>query len=190
MAAIILSIEGFSRDEHGRLMSGLSAYSARERLKNGTTIEIRALRRADRDGLIAAVRGMSDRSLYRRFFGFRREFSDREVSKFLDIDFRGHVALVAVNTDQEIVGGARYVVIAPGQAEVACAVTDTYQGKGLGTILIRHLAGMAKQAGARELMADVLADNMGMLKVFQNAGYPVTTRRHSGVVQVIIQLAE
>ncbi len=170
-------------------MSDPSTYSTIEGLKDGSRIQIRALRREDRDGLIAAVRGMTDKSLYRRFFGFRREFSDQEISKFLDIDFHTHVALVAVRANGQIVAGARYVVCAPGQAEVACAVTDAYQGLRLGTVLIRHLAEMAKTAGLRELVAEVLPENTGMLKVFQNAGYPIATRRQAGVSHITMQLA-
>jgi ribosomal protein S18 acetylase RimI-like enzyme len=171
-----------------RRMPDASTYSARARLKSGDEIEVRALRREDRDGLLAAVESLSDKSLYRRFFGIRRGFSEREISHYVDVDFRNHVALVAVATGGDIVAGARYVLIAPGQAEVACAVTDGYQGQGLGTILIRHLAGIAKNAGVHELVAEVLPDNTGMLKVFRNTGYPAATRRQADAVHVTMQL--
>ena len=63
--------------------------------------------------------------------GSERQFSEKETDYFLDIDFVNHVALVAVANDAgqpTIVGGGRYVVVQPGQAEVAFAIIDAYQG--------------------------------------------------------------
>ena len=71
-------------------------YSAAETLRDGRTVEIRALRPEDRAGLLAAVSRTSDQSLYRRFFGFKRGFTDQEVDFYVNVDFVGHVALVAV----------------------------------------------------------------------------------------------
>lgn len=76
----------------------------------------------------------------------------------------------------------------PGKAEVAFAVIDEYQGQGIGVALMRHLAEIAREAGLRELVADVLIENGAMLKVFERSGFPVTTRRESDVVHVSIRL--
>ncbi len=135
---------------------------------------------------------MSDKSVYRRFFGFRRDFSEKEISQFLDIDFRDHVALVAIVKDGEeetIVAGARYVLIAPARAEFACAVADKYQGQGLGKIMFRRLCSVAHAAGARELMAEVLPENGPMLKVFEQSGFPVAVQRNPDIVHVTIDLS-
>ncbi len=166
-------------------------YSAVETLRNGTRVVIRALRPEDRDALLAAVLGMSDKSIYRRFFAFRRGFSESEISKFVDIDFHDHVALVAVVDDgggETIAAGARYVTIAPGTAEVACAVTDKYQGQGLGKLVFRHLGALAQKAGVCELVAEVLPDNVAMLKVFEGSGFPVGVQRSADAVHVSIKL--
>ena len=107
----------------------------------------------------AAIARSSSGSLYRRFFSIRREFSEEETDYFLDIDFVNHVALVAVANDAgqpTIVGGGRYVVVRPGQAEVAFAIVDTYQGLGIGSALMRHLAALGRKAGLRDLIAEVL----------------------------------
>jgi RimJ/RimL family protein N-acetyltransferase len=154
-------------------------------------VEIRALRPEDRDALLAAIRSMSDRSVYRRFFAPKRNFSEREISKFLVIDFRNHVALVAVDKDgkEGIVAGARYVVIAPGQAEVACAVVDAHQGQGLGKLIVRRLCAIAKDAGLRELVAEVLPENVSMLKVFEACGLPMRVVREASVLQIVMQLS-
>jgi RimJ/RimL family protein N-acetyltransferase len=171
-------------------MSDIANFAVTETLRDGRRIGVRALKPEDRDGLVAAVQKMSDTSVRRRFFGVRRYFSEEETSRFVNIDFRDHVALVAApdTPGGPIVAGARYVMITPGRAEVACAVTDQFQGHGLGTILIRHLAQIAKQNGVRELIAEVLPENSAMLNVFENAGYPVVLKRQSGVVHVVMQL--
>ena len=168
-----------------------SNYSAIEKLRNGERIEIRALRPQDRDDLIAAVDRTSSESLYRRFFAVRRRFTETEESFYLNIDFVSHVALVALaeeNGQPTIIGGGRYVVDEPGQAEVAFTVVDKYQGRGLGTALLHHLAMIARQAGLRALVAYVLPDNRAMLKVFEKSGLRYTAKREAGSVYVKLGL--
>jgi len=172
-------------------MSDLAAYSEIESLRDRRRVEIRALRPEDRDDLLAAVRRIGTDSLYRRFFAVKREFSEKETQFFVNVDFVSHVALVAVLEEEGkpvIIAGARYIVVKPGQAEVAFAVVDTYHGQGLGTMLMRHLTTIARQAGLRELIADVLPDNRQMLKVFQKCGLAMSTRRESGSLHVTLQL--
>ena len=70
-----------------RSAAELSKFSAVELLRDGRSIEIRALSPDDRADLVAAVGRTSARSLYRRFFGLRRYFSQKEIDFFLNIDF-------------------------------------------------------------------------------------------------------
>ena len=74
-------------------------------------------------------------------------------------------------------------------AEVAFAVVDQHQGQGIGAALMRHVAAIARTAGLDKLIADVLPDNLPMLKVFENSGLRVRTKREPGVVQVVIELS-
>ena len=164
-------------------------YSATETLRDGRVVEIRAQRSQDRDGMLAAIGRSSSGSLYRRFFAVRRAFSEKETDYFLDIDFVNHVALVTVATDggqPMIVGGGRYIIVQPGQAEVAFAIIDAYQGLGIGSALMRHLVTLGREAGVRELIAEVLAENVPMLKVFERSGLPMSTRREGPVVHVTL----
>jgi GNAT superfamily N-acetyltransferase len=175
-------------------MSGASEYSAVEPLRDGRRVEIRALKPDDREGLVAAVGRTSDQSLYRRFFGAKRDFSEREIAFFLNVDFVNHVALVAVLEEDGrpvIIAGGRYVVVQPGKAEVAFAVVDQYQGQGIGAALLRHLAAIARAAGLiiTELIAEVLPENTAMLKVFEKSGLHVSTRREPRVVHVALALS-
>ena len=166
-------------------------YSAFETLRNGRRVEIRALRPDDRADLIAAVARSSAQSLYRRFFAVKRDFSEPEIEFFLNVDFVDHVALVAVVDEHGppvIAGGARYVVVQPGKAEVAFAVVDQYQGQGLGAALMHHLATIARRAGLEELIAEVLPDNSSMLKVFEKSGLPLSIKREPQVVHLALRL--
>ena len=167
-------------------------FSAAEVLRNGRRVEIRALRPHDQAALIEAVGRASDQSLYRRFFGVRRGFSEKEIAFFLNIDFVNHVALVAVVEEdgrQMIVGGGRYVVVQPGTAEVAFAVVDKFQRQGIGAMLMRHLARIARDAGLTEFIAEVLPDNSPMLTVFKESGLRLSARREPRVVHVTLQLS-
>src|SRR6195256_6682940 len=166
-------------------------YRAIEQLRDGRQIEIRALRPDDKDDMLAAIGRTSTESLQRRFFVVKRGFSQKEIDFFMKIDFSNHVALVALADEDgrpTIIGGGRYVVVEPGRAEVAFVVIDGYQGQGLGAALMRHLAGIARDAGLKELIAEVLPENVAMLRVFKKSGLHPTTRREAGIMHVTLPL--
>jgi GNAT superfamily N-acetyltransferase len=172
-------------------MMDVAKYSAVERLRDGRTIEIRALQPADEKDMLAAVDRISAQSLHRRFFGAKRHFSESEKAFFLNVDFVSHVALVAVAKEGSrsvIAGGGRYIVVRPGAAELAFAIVDEYQGHGLGAALMHHLALLAREAGIRELVAEVLPENIPMLKVFQNSGLGFQIKHRGGVVDVTLSV--
>jgi ribosomal protein S18 acetylase RimI-like enzyme len=130
-------------------------------------------------------------SPYTAVFAVKGGFTEPEIAFFLNIDFIKHVALVAVLEDHgrpRIVGGGRYIVLQPGRAEVAFVVVDQYQGQGVGSALLRHLATLARGAGIDELIAEVLPDNTSMLKVFEKSGFRLSARRESQVVHVTLHL--
>ena len=169
-----------------------ASYCASESLRDGRPVEICALQPDDQADLLAAVGRLGNESLYRRFFAIKRQFTEREIASNVNVDFVTHVALVAVarEGDREIiVGGGRYVVTEAGKAELAFAIVDEYQGQGIGAALLRHLIVIARAAGLHELVAETLADNRAMIKVFEKSGLPVTTRRKSEVVHVVLKLS-
>jgi RimJ/RimL family protein N-acetyltransferase len=174
------------------MMASAADYSAVERLRDGRTIEIRALRPDDREDLLAAVDRTSVQSLRRRFFVPKKGFSEKEVSFFMDIDFINHVALVGEIVEgggPVIVAGGRYIVVQPGRAELAFVVVDAYQGKGIGTLLMRHLLAIARNAGLKELSAEVLPENSAMLKVFNGFGFRARGGGDPQVRHLSLQLA-
>jgi RimJ/RimL family protein N-acetyltransferase len=173
-------------------MADAARYSVIELFRDGRRVEIRAVRSGDWDGLAKAVDRASADTLRRRFFAVRRHFSEREIAFFSDVDFVSHVALVAVVEEggrPVIAGGGRYIVVQPGLAEIAFALLDEYQGQGLGTVLMRHLTAIAREAGLHELIAEVLAENTPMLKVFEKSGLRLTRKRERDVVHIRLQLS-
>ena len=161
-------------------MSEAIDYTARELLRDGSQIEIRALRREDEADMLAAIGKTSAQSLQRRFFVMKRHFSDKERAFFMDIDFKNHVAIVALAEEagrKVIVGGGRYIVFEPGRAEMAFVVIDAWQGRGIGSILMRHLVKFASDAGLQELTAEVLPENAAMIKVFGKFGFKPAAQR-------------
>jgi RimJ/RimL family protein N-acetyltransferase len=166
-----------------------SEYTVIESLRDGRPCEIRALRPSDRDGLLEAVANMSEEALYRRFFAPKRTFSEKEIDFFVNVDFVGHVALAAV-VDGAIAGGGRYIMSDPGRAEVAFSVDDAHQGQGIASALMRHLVALARDAGLKELIAEVLPGNAPMLKVFERCGLPMRKTPEGGVVHVVLPLGD
>ena len=167
-------------------------YFATETLRDGRRAEIRAIKPNDRAGMLAAVGRTGEHSLYRRFFIIKRSFTEREIDYFVDVDFVTHVALVVLVNDgagDEIVGGGRYIVVQPGQAELAFAVDDSHQALGIATAVMRHLAAIARQAGLRAFVAEVLPENAAMLHVFEKSGLEITTRKERGTIHVLLRLA-
>src|SRR5262249_20736145 len=135
-----------------------ATYSSFETLRDGLRIEVRAFTPDDRAALEVAVSRAGVLTRYRRFFAVKKDFSERERAFFLNVDFINHVALVALADEDGqsvIVGGGRYVVVRPGAAEVAFMVIDSYQKRGVGAALMKHLAAVARSEGVLEFVAEV-----------------------------------
>jgi len=169
----------------------LSQYSAAETLRDGRPIRIRALHPEDREAMGRTVRGLSEETIYRRLFSPRQHMSEQEIAYYMNVDFVSHVALVAVfaeNGQETIVAGGRYVVTQPDTAEVAFVVSDTFQGQGIGGLLMKHLTDIGRRSGIKTFVAEVLAGNAAMLKVFEKSGLAVSTRREHGVLHVTLAI--
>ena len=172
-------------------MISAASYAVQENLRDGSSIEIRALKPEDEAGMLAAVERTSAQSLQRRFFVMKRSFSDKERTYFMQVDFSNHVALVA--TAQEdgqrvIIGGGRYIAFEPGRAEMAFTVVDAWQGRGIGSILMRHLIDIARDSALKELTAEILPENTAMLKVFGKFGFAPAPRRDPQTVHLVLKL--
>jgi ribosomal protein S18 acetylase RimI-like enzyme len=154
-------------------------YAADEVLRDGTQVHIRAIRPDDKQALVDLFERLSPQTVYYRFHGVKKRLSREELVYLTELDFHRRAALVAVlrmSRAEQIVGVGRYAS-APGEpehrAEVALTVEDAHQGRGIGSLLLKHLMGVARAEGITELHAYVLADNKGMLRLFERTGLVV-----------------
>jgi acyl-CoA synthetase (NDP forming)/RimJ/RimL family protein N-acetyltransferase len=165
-----------------------SAWEADVVLQDGTTTHVRPIRPDDSDALQAFHIGQSERSTYLRFFAPLARLPERDLARLVTVDHVDRVALVAVaaglDGTEQIIGVARYDRIGADEAEVAFNVSDAHQGRGLGSVLLEHLAAAARERGVRRFVAEVLPQNGRMIAVFKDAGYVVRQRTEDGIVAV------
>lgn len=152
-------------------------------LRDGSVAHLRPITPGDVEAVHRFHAGQSDESIYMRFFAPLRKLSDRDVTRFTNVDYHDRVALVAT-VRGEIIGIGRYDRITPTSAEVAFNISDSYQGRGIGSVLLEHLAVIAWESGIEEFTAEVLPQNRKMISVFGEAGYEVSRRFEDGVVSV------
>jgi acetate---CoA ligase (ADP-forming) len=179
-------------------MDGLDArdYLEPAALRDGGSVLIRAIRPSDARHLHEAFERLSERSRRFRFFGLKKDLSSVELAYLTELDFERHVALVALLKDggeERIIGVARYVRThdeSRARAELAITVADDQQGRGLGTLLLEHLARLARAQGIEEFEAEVLTENGAMMDVFSASGFAVTKTIESGVFHVLFPIRE
>lgn len=157
-------------------------------LADGGTAHLRPVRPDDARILRAFYARLSAESIYYRFFSPHPKLTEREIEHFTTIDYRDRVALI-VTIGERMVGVARYDRIRDGEAEVAFLVEDAHQGRGLGSVLLEHLAAAARERGLRRFVANVLPDNRRMTKVFREVGYKAQQHFEDGVIELILDLA-
>ncbi|UOY02019.1 bifunctional acetate--CoA ligase family protein/GNAT family N-acetyltransferase [Blastococcus sp. PRF04-17] len=138
----------------------------------------------DADGINGLMERSSDQTRYYRFFGPMKKLSDKDLHRFTHVDHVDRVAFVVLLGDQ-IIGVGRFDRY-PGtdDAEIAFLVEDAHQGRGLGSVLLEHLAAAGRERGIKNFVAEVLAQNSRMVRVFQDAGYKSERSFEDGVVHL------
>lgn len=148
----------------------LSSGGVRALLTDGRVVHVRAVRQSDLDDVLALHKRLSEEDRYLRFFGTSTSVFapiSRRITRPAD---NRHVALGAY-LDGRLIGIANYEVLDdPTTAEVALVVDGTVQARGLGTLLLEHLASIGRRQGVTRFVADVLAENHRMIQVFLDAG--------------------
>jgi acyl-CoA synthetase (NDP forming)/GNAT superfamily N-acetyltransferase len=157
-------------------------------LADGTIAHIRRVRSEDADRLITLHAASSDTSIYHRFFALNRRLGEDYVRRLCAEPELGNRALLA-EIGGEVVALATAEPVAGDTSEVAFLVADGLQGKGIGTLLLEHLASAQRQLGVTQFVAEVMADNSGMLRVFHNAGFVIRERRDHGTVRLEMDTA-
>ena len=156
-------------------------------LRDGSVAHVRPIVPDDADGLRRFHAGQSAESIYLRFFAPLKMLSDKDVARFTQVDYDWRVALVATLRG-EIIGVGRYDRLDATTAEVAFNISDAFQGKGVGSVLLEHLAAIAQERRVAKFVADVLPQNRKMLQVFTEAGYEVSHHFDDGVIAVAFRI--
>ncbi|WDZ87600.1 GNAT family N-acetyltransferase [Micromonospora cathayae] len=159
-------------------------------LSDGTTVQLRAIRPDDGPGIVAMHSRFSERTRYLRYFSPYPRIPERDLHRFTHVDHRDREAFVVLAGDR-IVAVGRYERLGPRSpdAEVAFVVEDEYQGRGIGSVLLEHLAEAAGHSGITSFVAEVLPANGAMLRVFADFGYQLQRQFADGVVHLSFPIA-
>ncbi|WP_327100160.1 GNAT family N-acetyltransferase [Nocardia vinacea] len=154
---------------------------------DGGVVRLRPITPDDAERLQEFHTALSDRSRYLRYFGPYPRISPKDLYRSTHVDHHDRVGLLLV-LGEAIIAVGRYELLTdrtgPRAAEVAFVVADEHQGRGLGSILLEHLAGAAAENKIETFVAEVLAENTVMVTVFRDAGYQVERARDGSVLHL------
>jgi GNAT superfamily N-acetyltransferase len=181
----------------GLLVDGAGAPLAEEEsgsveLLDGTSVAYHAIAPDNASALQRFHHRLSERSIYLRFFAAKPELSDREAGYFTNVDGINRFALVAVDPERE---GEIIAVVSfdregtSERAEYAAEVEDSWQGRGLGLALTRHLIEAALKRDVTSFTGIVLPQNRGMLHLLRDLGLPERLRYEDGTDYIEIDLS-
>ncbi|HWJ53482.1 MAG TPA: GNAT family N-acetyltransferase, partial [Propionibacteriaceae bacterium] len=152
-------------------------------LTDGGTAHLRPIRASDAARMVAFYERVSPESKYLRFFAPYPKLTERDVRRFTEVDYVDRVALI-VTLGEEMIAVGRYDRTQDGEAEVAFLIEDAHQGRGIGQLLLEHLAEAARERGITRFVAEVLPQNRRMAQVFSDAGYRMSKGIEDGVLNV------
>jgi GNAT superfamily N-acetyltransferase len=184
-----------SSASHSRRLSAADNRPVRQSgqilLKDGTAAELRLSRHSDAEALRQFIDRLSPKSKRHRFFSEMAPPEEVIASLCDSSDARSQLTLIAVHISQgrpTIVAAGTYTARRAGIAQVSLAVDDSFHDKGIGTILVEHLALLAVRQGFTQLWAVTHADNLAMREVFQESGFPWQDHVEGGEIEVELSL--
>jgi GNAT superfamily N-acetyltransferase len=152
-------------------------------LRDGSTVHVRPVRTDDRQAMHAFLEGLSPESIGFRFFGMPS--LEWATNWSVDVDYADRFALVAeTGPSRRIVAHAAYVRQEAARAEVAFVVAERWQGKGISTVLLAHLAEVAEAHGISTFTGQVLPHNHRMIEVLRESGFPVELRSTVDAIEI------
>jgi len=156
--------------------------------KTGIKLKLRPVKISDEELLKDFFYSLSDQSLYRRFISTRKDMPHERLQEMVVIDYTKEIVILAVieQNEKEVVVGVGQYGIQEFQhwAEVAFAVRDDYQYKGIGQVLLSYLTQIAKRNGLLGFTAEVLVENKPMLHLFEKMGFNIEKRSSAGVYEL------
>jgi acetyltransferase len=163
-------------------------------LKDGTQVTIRPIQPEDAVILKSGFLRLSQESIYYRFMSDKRHLSDEEAHHFASVDYTTRMAFIATvmeEGEEYLAGVARYEILLPTRsdtAEAAIVVSDSFQRRGLGRLLMKRLLDYAHEQGIRYLRAEILIDNHRIIKLIENGGLPYEKRYNEGTWEILVDI--
>jgi len=161
-------------------------------LRDGSTVFVRPIRPDDEPLMREMFYDFSEQTKYLRYHAAVKTMPHNKLQVFCTVDYETEMALIALSGKpgtEQVVAVGRYTADAERQsAEVAFAVSDAWQRKGLGTYLFNRLVEIGVEKGIRTFQAYVLVENSGMLKIFHRSGLVVESVNEGDVVRVTMKL--
>ncbi len=182
---LIYRDQAFIPGKRGEYPENLETYRT---TKSGIKLHFRPVKISDEELLKDFFYSLSDQSMYRRFISTRKDMPHERLQDMVVIDYTKEMVILAV-----IEQGGKEIVVGVGQygiqehqhsAEVAFAVSDDYQYKGIGQELLKYLTQLAKRDGLLGFTAEVLVENKPMLHLFEKMGFDIDKRTSAGVFEL------
>ena len=168
-----------------------------EKLSDGGKIHIRFIHPNDKKKLVEGFQHLSKQSIHFRFLGSKKELTRNDLKYFTEIDYDKHIALVATipcNEDDEIVAVGRYIETeqfgSARSAEVALAIVDNHQNRGIGSFLFKKLMQIARTKGLTQFEAYVFPDNKRMIEIFNHHAFNVHLSREEDLIYITCSIIE
>ncbi len=159
--------------------------------QHGIRIFIRPIRHTDGPKLKAFFYTLSPETVYNRFLTPIKEVTDQQVQPFVMIDYENHMAFAALDKeDGNILGVARCIKRNEHDADIAVVVTDSWQGKGIGTLLLKRLCTWGKQHGIERFYSVVDPQNIKLLKFANSLGFKSHKTYEDGLLYIVCSITE
>lgn len=158
---------------------------------HGAALEIRPIEPGDKAALAAAVDQSSDEAVYRRFLNAHGRLTAAELRYLTEVDHHDHEALMAIEPGSGAsVGVTRYVRDPERRdsSEIAVAVLESWQGRGVGKALLHQLADQARNEGITRFTALMLSNNQAMRRLLADLGPTRVLSSAAGTVELAVDL--
>jgi len=191
-AANILYADQIYLEESGHLYPDRIACT--HTFKDTLTVHFRAIKPSDEEEMRRLFYRFSDRAVFYRYFTPLKVMPHAKMQEYVNVDYRHRMSIVGLIEEggiERLIAEGRYVLNKDRSfADTAFVVDEKYQGLGIATFILTTLIAFAREHGIRGFTADVLADNKGMIKVYEKSGYPIKAIVEFGVYHLTIPFLE
>jgi RimJ/RimL family protein N-acetyltransferase len=162
--------------------------------KDGLAVHFRAIKPSDEEEMRRLFYRFSDQAVFYRYFTPLKVMPHAKMQEYVNVDYRCRMSIVGIIEEggiERLIAEGRYVLHQDRPlADTAFVVDEKYQGLGIATFILTTLIEFAREQGIKGFTADVLADNKGMIKVYEKSGYPIKAIVEFGVYHLRIPFVE